>query len=245
MRDALAQPDVMPILSPGRHRSPRRGACFMEFASYLAGERWSDHPACTHGTLAHLARLVNDCTSEAGRARLTPLIPEVIGLTSDDPLLDVLIAVRAAHAALPVAAEERQRSQAVGLHVALGVLAERDEELAAESREAAEAALRGAPAADAWAVRFIEGIGPARPGMTVRQCRDLVTGAVDGIARACAGDADDRLVTLLTVAVADTARRVGASRATTQVPPPPIPPSRARDRSRTAADQVPSAWNRS
>ena len=65
--------DVMPILSRGRHRSPRRGACFMEFASYLAGERWSDHPACTHGTLAHLARLVNDLTSDAGRARLTPV----------------------------------------------------------------------------------------------------------------------------------------------------------------------------
>lgn len=54
MRDAMKYTDVMPILSPGRHRSPRRGACFMEFASYLAGEPWSDHPACTHGTLAHL-----------------------------------------------------------------------------------------------------------------------------------------------------------------------------------------------
>ena len=38
MREAMAQPDVMPILSPGRHRSPRRGACFMELASYLAGD---------------------------------------------------------------------------------------------------------------------------------------------------------------------------------------------------------------
>jgi len=28
----------------------------MEFASYLAGERWSDHPACTHPLLAVLAR---------------------------------------------------------------------------------------------------------------------------------------------------------------------------------------------
>ena len=213
MRDWMAHPDVMPILSPGRHRSPRRGACFMEFASYIAGERWSDHPACTHGTLAHLARMVNDRTSEAGRARLTPLIPTVIGLTSDDPLLDVLLAVRAAHAAMPVAAEERQRSQAVGLRVALRVLAERDNELAAESRELAEAALRAAPAADAWAIQFIEGIGPGRrPGMTVRQCRDIVTGAVDGIARACAGDVDDRLVALLTAAVSDTARFVGADR---------------------------------
>ena len=211
MRDWITHPDVMPILSPGRHRSPRRGACFMELASYLAGERWSDHPACTHGTLAHLARMVNDRTSEAGRARLTPLIPTVIGLTSDDPLLDVLLAVRAAHAALPIAAEERQRSQAVGLRVALTVLGERDDEFAAESRELAEAALRAAPDADAWAIQFIEEVGPGRrPGMTVRQCRDLVTGAVDGIARACVGDPDDRLVALLTSAVSDTARFVGA-----------------------------------
>lgn len=217
MRDSMAHHDVMPILSPGRHRSPRRGACFMEFASYLAGERWTDHPACTNGTLAHLARMVNDRTSDAGRARLTPLIPTVIGLTSDDPLLDVLIAVRAAHAAMPIAAEERQRSQAVGLRVALTVLAERDDELAAESRELAEAALRTAPAADAWAIRFIDDVGASHPAMTVRQCRDLVTGAVDGIARACVEDPDDRLVALLTAAVSDTARFVGTSRAAAEV----------------------------
>lgn len=217
MRDWMAQPDVMPILSPGRHRSPLRGACFMELASYLAGERWSDHPACTHDTLAHLARMVNDQTSDAGRARLTPLIPTVIGLTSDDPLLDVLLAVRAAHAALPIAAEERQRSQAVGLRVALTVLAERDDELAETSRELAKAALRAAPAADSWAIQFIEEVGPGRPGMTARQCRDIVTGAVDGIAQACVADPDDRLVTLLTSAVSDTARFVGASREATDV----------------------------
>lgn len=213
MRSVIAQPEFLPILSPGRHRSPRRGACFMEFASYLAGERWSDHPACTHGTLAHLARMVNDRTSDAGRARLTPLIPSVVGLTSDDPMLDVLLVVRVAHAALPVVAEERQRSQAVGLHVALEYLRDRrDEESAAEAVALAEAALRSAPLADAWATRFIDEIPLARrrPGMTVRQCRDIVTAAVDGIARACVVDPDDRLVALLTAAVSDTERFVGA-----------------------------------
>ena len=185
MRDWMARPDVMPILSPGRHRSPLRGACFMEFASYLAGERWSDHPACTNGTLAHLARMVNDRTSDAGRARLTPLIPTVVGLTSDDPQLDVLLALRAASAALPIAAEERQRSQAVGVRVALRVIGEPDDELTAELRDLAEAALRAAPAADAWAIQFMEKVGPGPADMTVRQCRDIVTGAVDGIARAC------------------------------------------------------------
>ena len=53
--------------------------------------------------------------------------------------------------------------------------------------------------------------------MTVRQCRDLVTGAVDGIARACVEDPDDRLVALLTAAVSDAARFVGTSRAAAEV----------------------------
>ena len=219
MRDSMVHPDVMPILSPGRHHSARRGACFMEFASYLAGERWSDHPACTHGTLAHLARLVNDRTSDAGRAQLTPLIPRVIGLTSDDPMLDVVLAVRAAGAALPIAAEERQRSQAVGLRIALEILADRDDEFAADARELAEGALRVAPAADEWATRFIADVGRARrPGMTARQCRGIVTGAVDGIARACVADPDDRLVALLAAAVSDTARFVGAPSGATVLP---------------------------
>lgn len=215
MRGWMPRPDGMPILSPGRHRSPRRGACFMEFASYLAGERWSDHPECTHRTLALLARMVNDRTSEAGRARLTPLIPTVIGLTGDDPLLDVLLAVRAASAALPIAAEERQRSLAVGLRVALRVLADRDDDPTPELRELGKAALRAAPAADAWADRFIEEVGPSRTSMKVRQCSALVTSAVDGIARACVADPDDHLVALLTAAVSDTGRFVGADRGRT------------------------------
>ncbi|MCP2366916.1 hypothetical protein BCL57_001070 [Agromyces flavus] len=182
----------------------------MEFASYLAGERWSDHPACTHPTLAHLARMVNDLTSDDGRARLTSLIPSVVGLTSDDPVLDVMLAARAAASALPVAAEERQRSQAVGLRVALAILADRDDDLSAELREFGEAALRSAPAADDWAARFIAEIGPGPRRMTARQCRDIVAGAVDGIARACVRDPDDRLVALLTATVSDTSRFLGA-----------------------------------
>src|SRR5215211_5029994 len=46
--DEPRMPELMPQLSPGGHRSPRKGACFMELASYLAGERWSDPPGCTH-----------------------------------------------------------------------------------------------------------------------------------------------------------------------------------------------------
>src|SRR5215213_10932178 len=85
LRKNHQQPVVFPILSGGKHRSPRKGACFMEFASLLAGERWSDHPACTQPLLAAVARHVNDATSDAGRHRLAPLIPDVVGLVSDDP----------------------------------------------------------------------------------------------------------------------------------------------------------------
>ena len=108
-------PDAMPVLSRGKHRSPKKGACFMELASFLAGEAWSDHPTCTHPLLASMARDVNDHVDDFARTRLVPLIPEVIGLNGDDPRVDAWIAREAALAALPVAASERQGVAAVGL----------------------------------------------------------------------------------------------------------------------------------
>ena len=114
-----ATPDLMPTLSAGRHRSARQGACFMEFASYLAGERWSDNPACTHFLLAALARDINDLTTNDARDALMPLVTRVIGLTGDDPRVLESLAVRAASAALPIASMERQRALAAGL---LGIL---------------------------------------------------------------------------------------------------------------------------
>ena len=108
-------PALLPMLSRGKHRNPRKGACFMEFASLLAGERWSDHPACTHPLLAAVARHVNDHTSDAGRQRLAGLIPSVIGLTGDDLHIDARIALGSATMALPVVAADRQRVMAVSV----------------------------------------------------------------------------------------------------------------------------------
>jgi hypothetical protein len=79
--------ESLPVLARGKHRNPRKGACFMEFASLLAGERWSDHPRCTHPLLGALARSVNDCTTDEGRPQLATLIPDVIGTEADDPRL--------------------------------------------------------------------------------------------------------------------------------------------------------------
>jgi len=72
-------PEFMPMLSPGKHRSPRSGGCFMEIASFLAGDRWSDHPKCTDPALAELCRCVNDVMPDSARSRLSVMIPAVIG----------------------------------------------------------------------------------------------------------------------------------------------------------------------
>lgn len=34
----MSIPDFLPVLSKGDHKSPSEGACFMEYASFLAGE---------------------------------------------------------------------------------------------------------------------------------------------------------------------------------------------------------------
>src|ERR671932_285481 len=50
-------PDGLPVLSRGRHKSPVRGACFMEYTALLAGEPFSDAPGCTDAQLAAVLRL--------------------------------------------------------------------------------------------------------------------------------------------------------------------------------------------
>jgi hypothetical protein len=50
----------------------------MELASALSGSRWSDHPDGVDATLAALARMVNDRTSDAGRSGLLPLAPWLV-----------------------------------------------------------------------------------------------------------------------------------------------------------------------
>ena len=65
-------PTALPILAAGRHRSPRHGACLMEYTSVLAGERFSDSPRCTDPVLAAVARAVNDYSSDDARQRIAP-----------------------------------------------------------------------------------------------------------------------------------------------------------------------------
>ena len=199
-------PDLVPQLSRGKHRSPRKGACFMELASYLAGERWSDRPSCTHPLLAALARLVNDHTTDAGRGDLAPLVPSVIGLTSDDPRVDVRIALRAAITALPVAAAERQRVLAVSILAAQRALVDLDGSLDPATAAAAADALAAVPDATSWARAFTDEVRNSTRGFGRHAAPSTVRYAVVGIAQACIPDPDARLRALLLSAIDDSAR---------------------------------------
>lgn len=187
-------PEVMPILSAGKHRSARQGACFMEFASYLAGERWSDHPACTHALLATLARDVNDLTTDASRTRLMPLVNRVVGLTSTDPLFSATIAILAASAAMPVVSMERQRALAAGM---ISLLRRID---APTLASIAARAYATAPDAERWAQHYLS-IAQVSPRHVDRANEAIVHTATIGIALACLPatepDADARLALLL------------------------------------------------
>ena len=205
-------PDLLPILSPGKHRNPRTGACFMELASLLAGERWSDHPTCTHPLLAAVARHVNDHTSDAGRQRLTHLVPSVIGLTGDDLHIDARIALRSAIMALPVVAANRQRVMAVSVLTCDRVLAELDGRAAAALEKQSRLALAKAPHAAAWADQFTSGIRPSHKGFRRQAAPTIVQDAVEGIAQACVPDPDGMLRGLLVQAIEVCAAWAGRDR---------------------------------
>ncbi len=194
-------PELIPILSRGKHRSPRKGACFMELASYLAGERWSDHPACTHPLLAALARDVNDFSSDAGRSRLARLIPSVIGLTGEDLRIDARIALLCAQMALPVAAAPRQQVMAVSVLACERVLAGLDGRPPGWLDEPSRAVLAQVPHAARWARGFTRGIAISPKAFRRHSAPATVHAAVEAIAQACVPHPDQMLHDLLASAI--------------------------------------------
>jgi len=174
----------------------------MEFASFLAGERWSDHPACTHPLLATLARNVNDQMSDEGRQQLLRLVPSVVGLRSDDPAVDVRIALLCASQALHSVAADTQRVLAVGILSAerqLALLEGRDEH---DLTDASAAALDSVPHAAAWARSFGSGIEPTTGAFRDSGAPSIVCCAILGIAAACIPDREQRLRQLLIEGIA-------------------------------------------
>ena len=222
-------PDIMPVLSRGKHRTPKSGGCFMEFASYLAGESWSDHPACTHPVLASLARMVNDCSSDTARSRLALLIPSVIGLNGSDKRVEIVVALRAGCEALPVASVERQRALAVGiltcernasaLNLQLPYLQLLNPQLDDQMRVRIRVALDQAPDAERWARDFIGSVHSwSHTKFTPRTADTIIRVAVQGIGEACISDPDARLYALLDHAINDCRALLGSACLTANAP---------------------------
>ncbi len=69
-------------LSKGKHISPEDGACVMELASMLAGEAFSDHPACACPVIASFLRAYNDSLDEDRRQDLYAFASKVVGSRS-------------------------------------------------------------------------------------------------------------------------------------------------------------------
>ena len=59
-------------IARGRHRSPSEGACVMELASMLAGERFGDRPRCVDPVIGAFLRAFNDRLADRERQRLDP-----------------------------------------------------------------------------------------------------------------------------------------------------------------------------
>lgn len=208
-------PEIMPVLSRGKHRTAKRGACFMEYASWMAGESWSDHPACTHPSIASLARMVNDCTSDEARSELVSLIPSVIGLLGDGERTSLRVAIRAASEALPVVSESRQRALAAGLLRCEERLEAVDALGSTTSLVQSRTALASTPAACEWASEFLDASGPMHPHSVPLMIDAVIRTAVVGMAEACVNDSDARLAELLGLVIADAVQATAAREATT------------------------------
>lgn len=170
----------------------------MELASYLAGERWSDRPACTHPLLAHLARLVNDLTDDDDRPRLAPLIPGVIGLTGTGARWSDELTLLAASRAIPVVSEQHQRALAVGILACERVRAGRG---SAGLHPVSRRALEAAPLAAAWAREFVDVVRRAQPAAGVHPGETVMEIAVVGLAQACIADPAGEMRRLLADAI--------------------------------------------
>jgi hypothetical protein len=198
-------PDGLPVLSRGKHRSARKGACFMEMASVLANEPWSDHPRCTHPLLAHLARLVNDYTSDDNRGDLAVMIPSVVGLRGGGLAWMVDLTAAVALRALPDVPEPSQRALAAGL-VRCEELARTLEPGAVVASDAVRTALDRVPSAVDWARQFTAGSTVSPKQFQKRSAPSVMTCAVRGLAASGAPDLDARLCELLRSAIATAER---------------------------------------
>jgi len=70
-------------LDSGGHKNISDGMCVMEAVAYVAGEPWSDHPACACPVISTFLRSWNDALPDEQRTDLLrPMIPLMVGTRS-------------------------------------------------------------------------------------------------------------------------------------------------------------------
>jgi hypothetical protein len=65
-------------LSRGKHRSPEEGACVMELASMLGGERFTDHPVSVCPVIGSFLRAYNDLIDDFRRQDLYAYASKIV-----------------------------------------------------------------------------------------------------------------------------------------------------------------------
>jgi hypothetical protein len=74
------------VLRKGRHDSPDRGACVIELASMLAGERFSDRPKSVCPVIAGFLRGYNDLLPDGDEEELYAYAARVVGTAAPAPV---------------------------------------------------------------------------------------------------------------------------------------------------------------
>ncbi len=77
----MATIDVTKVrLARGSHAPPngKKEGCLLEWASYLAGEPWSDHPECVSPVIAAFGRRWNDDLNDKDRQMLVSYPPRLL-----------------------------------------------------------------------------------------------------------------------------------------------------------------------
>ena len=135
-------------LKSGGHDNFAEGSCLLEAVSYIAGEPWSDHPACVSPVLGAYGRRLNDRLNNEDRQKLKPFIPRLIGTAGDgqDEARGYLAADWAIRVVTP------RWLDAAGLTVPAAELRALQPIVDAQTAEAAEEPARQARA-EAWAAR--------------------------------------------------------------------------------------------
>jgi hypothetical protein len=182
----------------------------MEYASVLAGERWSDHPPCTHPLLAQLARLVNDYTGDEARQDLAPMVPSVVGRLGDETT-SLTLAVAIGSSIILDVPEATQRVLAAGLMRADEVCTDTGPALEPIARDA-RAALDLVPGAVSWVERLELHDRISLKMFSERCAPTMIRSAVEGLVTSGISDCERRLRGLLDLGIAITPAPAGVIR---------------------------------